>query len=405
MTTPAVTLPSYDLFSPEAQSDPMPLLHRVRAESPVCWVPELGAYLVTRHADVVAALRDQRLISGNLTQGLDQLSPAEQAELMPMRKSVELWMGHTNEEDHVRFQHLLKRYFTPAMVNGLRPRVREFTNELLDAAAEAGKMDVVEDLAYPLPANIIAEMLGMPISDRERLQAWSRDILSIFLIADVDKLRVSQRSVLEMQDYLRVLVADRRKDPRDDLLTMFVEAERDGKVNEDEIVANCLLLLFAGHETTANLIANGLVLLFENPDQLALLKSRPELMPSAVEEMMRCDGPAGMISRVSAEPVEIAGHAFPAGERFYLGLNASNRDPEVFADPDRFDITRKPNHHMGFSMGATYCLGAALARVETGECLLTVLERYPDIRADYETPDWSPVMPLGHHLDSLAVRF
>jgi hypothetical protein len=324
---------------------------------------------------------------------------------MPMRKSVELWMGHTNEEDHVRFQHLLKRYFTPATVNALRPRVREFTNELLDAVAAAGKMDVVEDLAYPLPANIIAELLGMPIADRERLQAWSRDILSIFLVADAEKLRVSQRSVLEMQDYLRVLVADRRTDPREDLLTMFVEAERDGKVNEDEIVANCLLLLFAGHETTANLIANGLVLLFENPDQLALLKSRPELMSSAVEEMMRCDGPAGMVSRVSAEPVEIAGHTFPAGERFYLALNAGNRDPEVFAEPDRFDITRKPNHHMGFGMGAMYCLGAALARMEADECLRVVLERCPGLRADYDTPDWRPILPLGHHLESLPVKF
>jgi cytochrome P450 len=405
MTHPAVALPSYDLFTPEAANDPTPLLHRIRAESPVSWIPALNAYLVTRHADILAVLKDRRLANANLTQGFDRLSPAEQEELLPVRQSIELWMGHTNEADHVRFQQLLKRYFTPATVNALRPRVREFTHELLDAVTPNGRMDVVKDLAYPLPANIIAEMLGMPISEREQLQAWSRDILSLFQVADVDRLRASQRSVLEMQDYLRPLVADRRQRPREDLLSLFVAAERDGAVTEEEIVSNCVLLLFAGHETTAGLIANGLVLLLDNPEQLALLKSQPELTPSAVEEMLRCDGPAGLISRVSTEPVEVAGHSFPAGQHFYLAMLAGNRDPEVFTEPDRFDITRKPNRHTAFGMGSYYCLGAALARVEADECFRILLDRFPDIRPAYRTPDRRAIMPLGHRLETLHVEF
>jgi cytochrome P450 len=291
------------------------------------------------------------------------------------------------------------------MVDRLRPRVRAFTHELLDAVADRGTMDVVRDLAYPLPANVIAELLGMPVGDREQLQAWSRDILPIFAHGDVEQLRQAQRSMLEMHDYLRGIAAERRRAPREDVLSMFVAAEAEGLVTEDEAVANCVLLLFAGHETTANLIANGLVLLFEHPDQLALLRADPELMPSAVEEMLRCDGPAGVIGRVPTEPVELAGHTVAAGEHIYLALMAANRDPEVFPDPDAFTITRRRNRHLSFGMGTYYCLGAALARMETDECLRILLERCPDLRPAYESPDRLPSLPLGHRLASLQVTF
>ncbi|GAA3216144.1 cytochrome P450 [Dactylosporangium siamense] len=396
---------SYDIFTPEAMAEPMPLLHRIRAESPVSQVPQLGAYLLTRHADIVAALKDRRLDTANLGKGLERLSAAEQEELLPLRRSIQLWMGHTDPADHVRFQQLLKRYFTPVTVDALRPRVREITHELLDAVAPHGRMDVVKDLAYPLPANVIAEILGMPTGDRLQLQVWSRDILAVFQLADMDRLRQAQRSVLEMQDYLRVLVEQRRRQPREDILSMFVAAERDGTVTEDEIVANCVLLLFAGHETTAGLIANGLRLLFDNPDQLALLRSDPTLTAPAVEEMLRCDGPAGVIVRVSGEPVEVAGHAFPAGEQFYLAMLAGNRDPDVFEEPDRFDITRKPNRHTAFGMGAFYCLGAALARMEADECFRILLDRFPHLRPAYQRPDLHVAPPLGHRLVTLDVEF
>ncbi|MDR6593878.1 cytochrome P450 [Saccharothrix longispora] len=403
MTDSAVALKSYDLFSPEALADPTPLLHRIRAESPVSVIPQLDSYLLTRHADILAVLKDRTLVPANMAQSLSQFSPEEQEELLPLRTSIELWMGHTNETDHVRFQQLLKRYFTPATVNGLRPRIRELTHELLDAVAEQGRMEVVADLAYPLPANVIAEMLGMPTEHREQLQAWSRDILAVFQIADADRLRQSQRSVLEMQEYVRGLVRQHREEPREDLISVFVAAEREGVVTEDEIVANCVLLLFAGHETTATLIANGLKLLFDNPDQFAELRANPSLTPNAVEEMLRCDGPASMIVRQSTEPFELGGVELPANKRFYLAMMAGNRDPEVFPDPDRFDITRKPNRHTAFGLGAFYCLGAALARTEADECFRILLERCPDLRL--ESANVVPSPPLNHRLESLEVTF
>ncbi|BCJ44620.1 cytochrome P450 [Actinoplanes ianthinogenes] len=405
MSDHAPTVRDYDLFTPEAMTDPDAFLHRVRAESPLARLPQFDAYLLTRYADVNAALRDKRLDSANMARVLQRLTPAEQEELAPVKQSIEMWMGHTVPADHVRFQQLLKRYFTPAMVDRLRPRVREFTHELLDAVAPKGKMDVVHDLAYPLPANVIAELLGMPVSDREQLQAWSRDIVPIFGNGDVQQLRVAQRSMLEMHDYLRVIAADRRRAPREDVLSTFMAAEAEGIVTEDEAVANCVLLLFAGHETTANLIANGLVLLFDHPDQMAKLRADPDLTPLAVEEMLRCDGPAGVIGRVATEPVELAGHTVPAGEHIYLALMAANRDPDVFTDPDVFDITRRRNRHLSFGMGTYYCLGAALARMETDECLRILLDRCPELRPAYETPDWQPTMPIGHRLGSLPVTF
>lgn len=405
MSNAATTMRSYDLFTPEALADPMPLLRTIRTESPIAWIPQLNAYLLTRHADIVAALKDRRLDAANLARALDRLSPEEQEELQPLRTSINMWMGHTNPSDHVRFQQLLKRYFTPSTINTLRPRVRQLTGGLLDAVASDGGMDVVKDLAYPLPAHVIAEMLGMPTSDRELLQAWSRDIVAIFRIADITPLRQCQRSVLDMQDYVRALVAERRRQPREDMLSVFVAAEREGVVTEDEIVANCVLLLFAGHETTGGLIANGLLLLFDNPGELARLRAEPNLTPSAVEEMLRCDGPAGLIVRRGTEPVELAGHSFDTGTEFYLSMAAGNRDPEVFTDPDRFDITRAPNRHTAFGLGAFYCLGAALARTESDECFRVLLDRFPGIAPASDPPDRQSVPPLTHHLVSLPVRW
>src|SRR5256714_5398763 len=405
MTDATTTIRSYDLFTPEAIGDPVALLRRMRSESPVGWSPQLQAYVFTRHADIVAALKDRRLTTANLPRGFDRLSQAEQDALRPLRDSIRLWMGHTDPADHVRFQQLLKRYFTPATINTLRPQVRQITHELLDTVAPNGRMDVVTDLAYPLPANVIANMLGMPTVDRQRLQEWSSDIAAVFQIADVAALRRAQRSTLEMQEYLRPLIAQRQIRRGEDVLSLFVAAQRDGTVSAEEILANCVLLLFAGHETTAGLIANGLALLLEHPDQLALLRRRPDLTPSAAEEMLRDAGPAGAGMRVSTETVELAGHSFPANTQFHLAMLAGNRDPEVFPDPELFDITRTGNRHTAFGLGAFYCLGAALARMEADECFRILLARFPSLRPAYQSLDREAESPLGRRLRSLPVEW
>lgn len=401
MGNPTTTLPSYDLLD---AADPLGYLLEISAEAPVSWIPALGACLVTGYENVLAALKSGDLRAANATQGFERLSAADREALRPLRMSIDMWMGHTTAEGHHRFQQLLKRYFTPSTVNGLRPRVRALTGELLDAASARGGMEVVADLAYPLPANIIADMFGMPVADRDRLRVWSRQIGAVFRNADAAQLAVSQESVLEMQDYLRDIVADRRARPKDDLITMFADAERDGVVTEDEIVANCVLLLFAGHETTANLIAGGLNLLLENEDQLALLRARPELTRSAVEEMLRRGGPVVTVVREVMAPTTIAGHEMVPGRHLFLAVYSANHDPEVFPDPMRFDITRKNNRHVAFGMGAYYCLGAALARVETDECFRLLLGRHPDLRRAGE-PVLASSSPVGHRVTALPVAF
>lgn len=379
MGNPTATVPTYDLLGAE---DPLAHLLEISAESPLSRIPALNAYLVTGYDNVLAAMKHEGMRAAEATQGFEKLTPAEQETLRPLRTYIEMWMGHVTTEGHHRFQKLLKRYFTPSTINGLRPRVRELTGELLDAVAGRGRMDVAADLAYPLPANIIADMFGMPAADRPRLREWSAHVSAVFRNESFERLLESQDAILAMQDYLREIVADRRARPRDDLITMFTAAEREGVVDEDEIVANCVLLLFAGHETTMNLITLGLHRLMTERDQFELLLSRPELTRSAIEEMLRLAGPVGTVVRETIEPVTIAGHEIPAGRHVFLAVYAANRDPAVFPDPLRFDITRKNNRHLGFGMGAYYCLGAALARVETEECLRLLLERHPNIRPD-----------------------
>jgi cytochrome P450 len=403
MGNPSSTLPSYDVLD---AADPLEYLRQISAEAPLSWMPALDAYLVTGYEHVLEALKHPGLQAANATQGFERLTAAEQEALRPLRMSIDMWMGHTTQEGHHRFQQLLKRYFTPATVNGLRPRVRELTSELLDAVAARGRMEVVADLAHPLPANIIAEMFGMPVDDRERLRVWSRQIGAVFGNASTEQLLASQDSVLEMQDYLRGIVEDRRRRPQDDLISMFAAAEREGVVNEDEIVANCVLLLFAGHETTANLIARGLHTLMANRDQLELLRSEPDRTRAAVEEMLRVAGPVVTVVRQTIEPVTIAGHDLPEGKHLFLAVYTANHDPAVFDDPMRFDIARKNNRHVTFGMGAYYCLGAALARVESDECFRLLLSRCPDIRpaSDGEAV-LASVIPFGQRVEAVPVEF
>jgi cytochrome P450 len=387
--------------------DRLEYILRISEETGLSWIPALNAYLVTGYDNVLAAMKNDGLRSATATRSFDQLTEAEQEALRPLRLSIDMWMGHATEEGHHRFQKLLKRYFTPHTVNRLRPRVRELTSELLDAVAGKGRMEVVADLAYPLPANIIAEMFGMPTAERDRLREWSRHIIEVFRNVGTEQLHESQDSVLEMQDYLRGIVADRRARPQDDLITMLTVAEREGVVNEDEIVANCVLLLFAGHETTATLITRGLHELVTHPDQLELLVSAPDLTRSAIEEMMRHAGPAATVIRETIAPVTIDGYDLPPGKHLFLAVYSANHDPAAFPDPMRFDITRKNNKHLGFAMGSYYCLGAALARVETEECLRLVLGRYPNIRLATDQPveiDTNYAL-LGDRINSLHVEF
>ncbi|HEY4454090.1 MAG TPA: cytochrome P450 [Pseudonocardiaceae bacterium] len=389
---------------PTAPGPLLDVLHELQKDAPVVWLPEFHSYLLTRRADVTALLKDRRLDSSIAEQSFTMLSPEQLVQLAPLRRCVSLWMGHTTTDGHRRFQMLLKRYFTPAAMENMRPNVRQIATDLIDKVIDAGQMEVVQDLAIPLPANVIADMLGMPVEDRPMLRVWSQSVVKVFQQTGFDDLLSAQEGVVEFQTYLQGLVDGRRGNLGEDLISELLRAEDEGQISTEEIVSNCLLILFAGHETTAGVITHGIALLLQNPDQLALLRDKPELGPSAVEEILRCEGTANTIVRDATEPFEHEGHQFEKGDRLFVSLYGANHDAEFIDDPDRFDITRPRTVHVAFGTGIFYCLGASLARVETDECLKVFLERIPNAQLAGE-PVWGMSPPAGHRVESLPISW
>ncbi|MFY0572134.1 cytochrome P450 [Archangium lansingense] len=397
---------TYDFFAPSVVKDPHAFLRRLRTEHPIYWSPQFRGWVLTRYADALAAGRDERLSSPPGTGWWDGLPAQAKQQLQPARDSIRLWAGLSSEQDHQDFQGALKKYFTPTRLEELRPSVQRFTDELLDAAQAQGELEVVEGLARPLPARVIGELLGIPPEDHPLLLRWSSDLLSFFQQVNLEGLHRGQRSLLEMREYLRPLIAERRRAPREDLISALVSRNEGFLAREPEaIVANCTLLLFAGHETTSHLLSSGLHLLLEHPEQLTLLRDKPELMASAIEEMLRYDGASDAMVRVSREPLELGGRRFFTGELFVLVYKAANHDPQAFPEPERFDITRRPNRHLALGTGNYYCLGAALARLQGQICFQTLLERIPRLRPAPAAPEWRPLPPLGRRLRSLHVAF
>lgn len=397
---------AFDLLAPEAARNPHALFHALRAQQPIHWSPQLQGWVLTRHADISQALKAPRLVAGPMTMQFERIPEEARRQLMPLRDSVNMWMGHTTHEGHLRFQALLKRYFTPRTVEDFRPRIQALTDSLLDTAAARGSVELVKELAIPLPSMVIAEMLGVPLTDEHMLQRWSRDLSAIFSNADVKQLHQSQKSVLEMMEYMRGVLTQYRRNPDSgNILEVFLRAQDEGLVNEQEILANCVLLLFAGHETTARLISRGMAILFEHPEQLALLRQDPSLIPQGVEEMLRYGDIAGMITRLSTAEVELDGQTIQPYQMVYLMLAAANRDPSLFPEPDRFDVTRKPGKHVAFGYGSFYCLGAALARLEAHVFFETLLRRFPQVRpAKGTSAVWEQRNLLSQDLIALPVE-
>jgi cytochrome P450 len=282
---------------------------------------------------------------------------------------------------HTRMRNLVNKAFTPRVVERMRPHIEEIADELIDALPEPGRLDVVTDLAVPLPVIVIAETLGVPLADRQRFKAWSSDIASTLAgpFQPADVLERAQVASNELADYFRDQIDLRRSEPRDDLLSALVAAEEQGDLlSEDELLATCVLLLVAGNETTTNLIGNGMLALLQNPDQRRLLQEDPSLLPAAVEEMLRYDGPAQMTSRIATEAMTLRGQQIEPGQVLLALLGAANRDPEQFPEPDRFDIRRANNRHLAFGYGIHYCIGAPLALAETQVAFETLLRRLPE---------------------------
>jgi cytochrome P450 len=292
---------------------------------------------------------------------------------------------------HTRMRNLVNKAFTPRSVEVIRPRMQEIADSLMDALPNPHEIDVVADLAVPLPVIVIAEVLGVPASDRQQFKEWSTDIANTLGAAfqPPEVLDRAQRSSNALADYFRQQIALRRTSPRDDMLSRLIAAEENGDLlSEDELVATLILLLVAGNETTTNLIGNGALLLLNNPGQRQLLQDRPELLTPAVEEMLRFDGPAQMTSRIVTEDMDFKGHEFKKGQVVLEVLAGANHDPAQYEEPDRFNIMRNEGRNLAFGQGIHYCIGAGLAVAEAEVAISTLLKRFPAPQAAFETPDW-----------------
>ena len=375
---------------PDLWADPYPIYHWLRAAQPV--YPTGVTVVLTRYADVAAALRDQRM-SSNRNRGsmrlafLDGLAEPERTQFREMMEFTGLWMISNDPPDHTRLRALANQAFTARRVAQMRERIQGIVDDLLDAVAARGAMDAIADLAYPLPAIVIAELVGAPREDRARIKRWS-DVVATF-VDGFSNVGAMHQTIAEFRVYLLELAAQRQAEPRDDLLTALVQAEEDGsRLTQEEVLAMCVLLLVAGHETTTNLIGNGLLALLRHPDQLALLREDPALIRPAVEELLRYDSPAQVTVRTPLEDVEVGGTPVPAGVNLDLLLGAANRDPAMFPDPDRLDITRQENKHLAFAHGPHFCLGAPLARLEGQVALGTVVSRFSQLQLAAQQVQW-----------------
>lgn len=402
-----VTSVEFNPLLPEFRVNPYPFYHQLRAADPVHWSAFFGFWVLSRYADCVTVLRDATRFSADpkdlanyemLMQGLGEDRP-----LMQMQQK---WMLLMNPPDHTRLRTLVTKAFTPRVVEGMRPRIQDLVDQLLDDVQTAGTMDVIADLAYPLPAIVIAGMLGVPVEDRDKLKGWSSTLArTLDPIITPEILAAGDEATLAFIDYFSGLVAKRRQDPQDDLLSGLIAAEEQGdRLSEDELLATAVLLFGAGHETMMNLIGNGLLALLRNPDQLEKLRRDPLLIQSAVEEFLRYDGSVQMTGRTAVEDLEIDGRAVSKGQQVIILLGAANRDPAQFPDPDRLDITRVENRHIVFSHGIHHCLGAPLARAEAQIAINTLLRRMPALRLRNEGLEWREMVTL-RGLKALSVVF
>jgi cytochrome P450 len=393
----------YNPLDPAVRANPYPLYHLMRADDPVRpsdFLPDV--WVLLRHEDVSAVLHDRRFSSNNFIEGGRTLAGAE-VELGLLDRRT---MLTSNPPDHTRLRGLVSKAFTPRMVEGLRPRIQQIVDTLLHEVASRGRLDLIADFAYPLPVTVIAEMLGISPDDRERFRRWSDDVIvTIEPLVPTEDLERAGRSAAELQRYFEQVVAQRRRSPGTDLMSALIAAEEQGdRLSQEEMYATCVLLLVAGHETTKNLIGNGMLALMRHPDQLQLLCDDPSLIDSAVEELLRYDSPVQSTIRFALEDVEIGGKTIAGGQMVVLSLGAANRDPEAFPNPDRLDIRRAENHHLSFGHGLHFCLGAPLARLEGQIAITTLLRRMPGLRLDAEEPEWLPSLTL-RGLASLPLSF
>src|SRR5438128_4229552 len=382
------SLSLFHLLDPEILANPYPLYHRLRTEAPVHWDPYLHAWVVTRYADVVTVLHH---FSANRTPTPEQFTAMDLPELGPIAQMMTRQMLFMDAPAHTRLRGLASMAFTPARVEVLRSHIRSILDDLMAPLLRAGRMDVIGDLAAPLPAIVTAEMLGVPTSDCDKLKAWSADFAEVLgnFQHNPDRASRTLKCVEEMTDYFRDAIRAQETHPREGLINSFMTAEIDGdRLTEEEIIANCIVTMVGGQETTTNLIGNGLLTLVRHPDQLQRLRADLSLIPSAVEELLRYVSPSQHTARIAPEDIELGGKLIRKRQATIAVMGAANRDPERFPEPDRLDITRQDNRHVAFAWAAHFCFGAPLARLEGQIAFETILRRLPNLALEPQPLVW-----------------
>jgi len=400
----------FDPFVPGFAADPYPMYARERSERPIQQTP-FGPWMVLTHAESVRLLRDTTM-SVDVRKAIEIAGedPRNRArilaeELPDLDRREDTSILNIDPPDHTRLRRLVSSVFTPRRVAELRPVIERIVAEHLDAVADRAEMDLIADLAFPLPFTVISEMMGMPDSDRDQLRDWSHTLVRVldFTIGP-DELVECMRAGEAMRSHLTEVIAWKRRNPGDDLLTALIRAEDDGDVLSDtELLDQVMVMFIAGHETTVNLIGNGTWALLQHPDQLALLRDDPEVEATAIDELLRYDSPVQMSRRIALEPIEIQGNEIAAGSFVLTCLGSANRDPEVFGPTaDRLDLRRSDApRHLSFGSGTHHCLGASLARLEGIVAITGLLRRFPEVRAIGE-PEWNGRLVL-RGMDSLRL--
>ncbi len=398
----------YSPNDPATLADPFPLYQRMRDEDPAHWSPQLKAWVLTRYDDVKRVCLDPGMSSDRLRPFFATLPGSEAARITELIRILTLWMVFRDPPDHTRLRRLAAKVFNVRSIHALRPNVESLTGWLLEQVGEREAFDFIAEFAGPLPALVIMDMLGVPRGELQRIKRLS-DEIALFIGSTRDapeKYARAEAATREMAALFRALIAERRRTPRRDLLTELANVEDEGdRLSDDELVATCVILLFAGHETTTHHIANGLAALLRFPDELRRLREDPTLAAAAVEELLRYDGPIGALVRIVLERQSLHGRTLQPGERVFLLMNAANRDPRAYVDPDELDLGRNGPPHLTFGFGAHICLGFPLARLEGQIALPAVLRRWRSIEPAGAPLEWLDSMVLrGMRAMPLRVR-
>jgi cytochrome P450 len=398
----------YDPTLPQVVRNPYPSLLALQRHDPAHWSPRLKAWVLTRYDDVKAALTSTDMSVDRIKPFYENLPAAEKSVLSELMRYLTLWLVFRDPPEHTRLRQLMSRAFTMRAVEVLRPGVEDICDMLTDRLPRGTAFDFVNDFAMQLPAMVIMDLLGVPREHMFHLKSCS-DRMQLFIGSArnaPDKYERAAEGAHDMATLFRGLIAERRAEPRDDLISAFIAArEADDAMSEDELVAACMLVMFGGHETTANLLAGGMAKFIAYPEAARLLADNPELAKSAVEECLRLDGPSGSMARLVATEHQLHDKTLRPGERVFAMINTANQDPDVFDRPDEFDITRKPNRHLTFGYGAHFCMGAALARLEAEVTFPRLVQRLPTLKLAKEPIEWHAtiimrgprVMPVELH--------